>query len=80
ALAVDVAMRCIPYVKPELIEHSLSILPATWFDERDEWGIHPWTKHRAYAQWLAQHGVIQDAEVVEVTLIDDLFDAVSESA
>lgn len=80
ALAVDVAVRCVPYVKPELIAHSLNILPATWFDEHGQWGNHPWTKHRAYAQWLAQHGVLQDASVVETTLIDDLFDAVSESA
>ena len=78
--SVDVAVRCVPYVKPELIAHSLNILPATWFDEHGQWGNHPWTKHRAYAQWLAQHGVLQDASVVETTLIDDLFDAVSESA
>lgn len=61
-LALAVARQAIPYVRPELIARSLSVLPGSWF-HAGEWGRNRNELHEPYAAWLVEHGILSDPNV-----------------
>lgn len=60
-LALSVLHQTIPYVRPELLERSLAAITPTWFHD-GHWGVQRNALHEPYAEWLAEHGILRDAD------------------
>lgn len=73
-LALAVLHRTIPYVRPALLERSLEAITPTWF-HGDSWGVQREELHAPYAAWLAEHGILRDAETWRSATTNDLLPA-----
>jgi putative hydroxymethylpyrimidine transport system substrate-binding protein len=61
--AFAVLERVIPYFGREILRDSLRLIAPTWFGPDGRWGRHSEELMRGYAAWLAEHGVLRDAEI-----------------
>lgn len=58
--ALDVFDRVIPYFPRHVLERSLPLIASTW-THAGEWGVQRPELLDPYAQWLAEHGILEDA-------------------
>ena len=58
----SVLERVIPYFERDDLRDSLRLIAPTWFDADGRWGRHSEELMRGYATWLAEHGVLRDAD------------------
>ncbi|MGW3952308.1 ABC transporter substrate-binding protein [Streptomyces sp. NPDC004752] len=54
--------RVIPYFPRPLIARSLELVAPTWTDPDGRWGVIAEDRMGPYADWLAAHGVLSDAD------------------
>lgn len=59
---LSVLDRVIPYFERRALRDSLRLIAPTWFDAEGRWGWQSEELMRGYAAWLAEHGVLRDAE------------------
>lgn len=60
--ALPLLEEVIPYFPHETLAASLPLIATTWLDGA-QWGVQRHDKLEPYARWLAEHGIVADADV-----------------